>query len=68
MIRDRILVGCKSNQVREKLLEDASLTLRKAIDICRAHEASQNKLQAMSKEAAIDIDRLSLSKSTTKPS
>ena len=62
MIRDRILMGCKSDQVREKLLEDASLTLKKAIDICRAHEASHNKLQAMSKDASIDIDRLSQSR------
>lgn len=59
MIRDRILVGCKSDQVREKLLEDSELTLKKAVETCRAHEASQNKLLAMSKEVAIDIDRLS---------
>ena len=32
------------------------------MDICRAHEASHNKLQAMSKDAAIDIDRLSQSR------
>ena len=66
MIRDRILVGCKSDQVREKLLEDSSLNLKKAVDTCRAHEASQNKLQAMAKEVAVDIDRLSQSQNRPK--
>ena len=52
MIRDRILVGCKSDQVREELLKDPALTLKKAIDIAKAHEASQNKLCEM-KDTAV---------------
>ena len=55
MLRDRILVGCKSEHVREKLLEDSTLTLKKAIEIARAYEASQHQLQEMSaKEGAVD--------------
>ena len=53
------LVEKQPTVVREKLLEDSELTLKKAVETCRAHEASQNKLLAMSKEVAIDIDRLS---------
>ena len=44
MIRDRILVGCKSDHVREELLKDPTLNLKKAIDIAKAYEASQTKL------------------------
>ncbi|XP_012946146.1 uncharacterized protein K02A2.6-like [Aplysia californica] len=53
MIRDRILVGCKTDHVREKLLEDPKLDLKKAIDIARAYGASQVKLNEM-KELAVD--------------
>lgn len=53
MIRDRILVGCKSDHVREKLLENPKLTLKKAIEIARAYEASQVKLTEM-RDLAVD--------------
>ena len=53
MIRDRILVGCKSDHVREELLKDSALTLKKAIDIAKAYEASQHKLSEM-KEVSVD--------------
>ena len=53
MIRDRILVGCKSEHVREELLKDATLTLKKAIDIAKAYEASQHKLNEM-KDSSVD--------------
>ena len=56
MIRDRILVGCKSDHVREKLLEDPDLTLKKAIEIARAYEASQVKLTEM---RDLTVDRVS---------
>ena len=53
MIRDRILVGCKSDHVREELLKDPQLTLKRAIDIAKAYEASQNKLSEM-KDVSVD--------------
>jgi len=53
MIRDRILVGCKSEHAREKLLEDPELTLKRAVEIARAYEASQVKLTEM-RDLAID--------------
>ena len=53
MIRDRILVGCKSDHVREELLKDPTLNLKKAIDIAKAYEASQTKLSEM-KDVSVD--------------
>ena len=48
MIRDRIVIGVYDDTVREKLLEDKDLTLKKATKICRAHETSKTQTQAMS--------------------
>ena len=69
MIRDRILVGCRSQKIREKLLEDSKLTLKSALEICRALEAGQTKLEAMSgtKEIAVDRVRQKKSKQSEKP-
>ena len=67
MIRDRILVGCKSVKVREKLLEDSKLTLKSALEICRAMEAGQTKLEAMgAKEMSVDRVKQKTSKHTEK--
>ena len=66
MIRDRILVGCKSVKVREKLLEDSKLTLKSALEICRAMEAGQTKLEAMgAKEMSVDRVKQKSSKHST---
>ena len=52
MIRDRIVVGVRSNSVREKLLEIEDLDLQKAINTCKLHETSQQQLQAMNAGAS----------------
>ncbi|KAK7096429.1 hypothetical protein V1264_005727 [Littorina saxatilis] len=54
MLRDRIVVGVKSDVAREKLLEDSTLNFKKAVDVCRAYETSQQQLQVMSKDASVD--------------
>lgn len=54
MLRDRIVVGVKSDVAREKLLEDSTLNFKKAVDVCRAYETSQQQLQEMSKDASVD--------------
>lgn len=60
MIRDRILVGCKSDYIRERLLENSDLKLKRAIEIARSHEASKHQLQEMQKESAeMSVDRVS---------
>lgn len=50
LIRDRLVLGVTDLSLRKKLLEDSKLTLTLAIDICRAHEATDNRLKKMSQQ------------------
>ncbi|XP_064641934.1 uncharacterized protein K02A2.6-like [Lineus longissimus] len=45
LIKDRIVYGIRSNNVRERLLRERTLDLSKAIDICRAAELSKSHLE-----------------------
>jgi len=47
MIRDRIVFTYGDSRVREKLISTDELTLDKAIDICRAAEATRDRMQSM---------------------
>ena len=48
MVRDRVVIGCQSQKVREKLIQEGSeLTLEQAIDIARTYELAQEQLQTM---------------------
>ena len=48
MIRDIIVVGTNSCEIREKLInEGKDLTLDKAIDIARTYELSQSQMKLM---------------------
>jgi len=47
MIRDRIVFTYSDSRVREKLVSTDDLTLEKAIDICRAAEATRDRVQSM---------------------
>ena len=48
MIRDKIVFGINDERVKERLLREADLDLRKALDICRAAESSKQQLASMS--------------------
>ena len=48
LIRDRIVLGVKSKQLRKRLLQERKLTLSKCVDICRSSEATTSQLQAIS--------------------
>ena len=51
MVRDRVVIGCYSQKVREKLIQEGSeLTLEKAVDIARTQEMSNTWLQSMAPE------------------
>ena len=51
MVRDRVVIGCRSQKVREKLIQEGSkLTVEQAIDIARSHELSPAQLQTMAGE------------------
>ena len=48
MVRDKIVSGIKSQEIREKLLtEGDALTMEKAIDIAIMHETTQQRLRSM---------------------
>lgn len=47
MIRDRIVVGIRDDATRRKLLQVRDLTLKNAIDICKASEEAARQLKVM---------------------
>jgi hypothetical protein len=50
MIKDRIVVGVQCDIVRGRLLREKDLNLSKAIDICKAAEASKKQLEKLADE------------------
>ena len=49
LIRDRLVIGIRDNASRARLLRESSLTLSKAIDICRSSELATLQIQLMDK-------------------
>lgn len=47
LIRDKIVLGVDSNELRKKLLTEKDLSLQKAVDICRSFEATENRMRTM---------------------
>ncbi|CAH1233383.1 Hypp719 [Branchiostoma lanceolatum] len=47
LIRDRILCGISDGKVRERLLRESDLSLKKCGEICRASEVSRRSIQTM---------------------
>ena len=47
LIKDRIVCGVIMDTVRSRLLRETDLTLQKAVDICRAAEASSQQLKVL---------------------
>ena len=50
LIKDRVVCGICSDQVRERLLRDPELTLQKAIDTCRAAEVTKAQMKNLTEE------------------
>ncbi|XP_044765716.1 uncharacterized protein LOC123321967 isoform X2 [Coccinella septempunctata] len=50
MIRDKIILGIKDNNLREKLLQYENLSLKKTEEICNVTEVSRKQAEAMIKE------------------
>ena len=50
LIRDRIVRGVNSDDVKQQLLRVQDLTLEKALTICRAYEQSKKHIQYLSEE------------------
>ena len=49
ILRDRILFGIKNQQVRERLLREANLSLTRTMDICRAAESTASQIKDINK-------------------
>ena len=57
MIRDRIVIGIHDKSTQERLLRESSLTLEKAINLCRATEISKTQAKALQTECNISAVR-----------
>ena len=59
MVRDKIVFSVHDKKVQERMLRKSDLTLKDAMDLCRAAESSQNQLAEIRKnEAASQVDEL----------
>lgn len=58
LIRDRIVLGVRSKQLRKRLLQERKLTLIKCIDLCRSSEATSSQLQAISGPTMEDVNKV----------
>ena len=56
MIRDRIVMGVMDDTTREKLLQNKTLTLQQAVEICRAQEASKTQVRSMQSSVMKDTE------------
>lgn len=57
LIRDKITFGIRNETTKERLLREANLTLKSAMDICHAAEASQHQMRAMAAEKVMTPNR-----------
>ena len=54
-IRDRIVVGISSDTVRKLLLQEAALTLDKAVQICQLHELAESDNKAVNQDPDVNV-------------
>ena len=52
LIQDRIMCGIHSDKTRSRLLQEVDLTLERAIDICRANEATITQMKKLGENSA----------------
>ena len=50
LIRDRIVEGVLDDSIRSRLLRETSLTLQKALDICRSSEAASTQMKSLTND------------------
>ena len=59
LIRDRLVVSIRDNNLRKRLLQVSKLTLKVAIDVCRSYETTGMQLKVMSQEVnAHKVDKV----------
>ncbi|KAK6166970.1 hypothetical protein SNE40_022164 [Patella caerulea] len=67
LIRDRIVCGILSDQLRTRLLRESDLTLEKAVNICRANELSLNQAKSLGSEHSTDVHEVSRRVNKSRP-
>ena len=67
IVRDQIVLGVASEQVREKLPLESGLTLTKACNIVRACESASSQLTQMTARTDLTVHRLMDSSSKGRP-
>ena len=55
LIRDRLVIGIKSHEVRRRLLREKALTLNTALDIIRAAETASDQLKKIDGEIETSV-------------
>ena len=55
MLRDRIVTGLRDHGHRERVLRETTLTLQKAIDICRTNEMAANQRLKMKQTDTVHL-------------
>ena len=58
LIRDRLVIGIKSHEVRKRLLREKALTLNSALDIIRAAERTRDQLKKIDGEIGNSVHAL----------
>ena len=59
--RDRVICGIRNQALKERLLREASLTLKSAVDIRRAAEVSREQVKSLTNSPHANIDELNQS-------
>ena len=54
LLRDRIVMGIHDNETRKRLLEMKDLTLDRCVDVCRAYEATETRMQSIATEKPLE--------------
>ena len=67
MIRDRIVFGCSSAKVREKLINEGDkLTMDKAVQVVQNYEYCQQQLSSMNIASASNVDAVKTANGTSR--
>jgi len=66
LIRDRIVIGIKDDATRKLLLQERNLTLKTAIDLCRATEAATSQMKAMHTASEETVNKITPSRHKVK--
>jgi hypothetical protein len=56
MLRDKLVFAIRDIAVKERLLRESGLTLKKALELCRAAESSKQQIRAMQGDANAAVD------------